>query len=67
MLEVVMILEKYNYMVYIELKNVSNECERLSLTEKLRMTGTTIDSLKVEEDIINRIKDGWRRRRASEL
>ena len=58
--------EKTDGMVYIELTNVSGESDRLSLTERLRISRTTLDSLRVEEDVINVIKDECRKRRASE-
>ena len=61
------LIERTDGMVYIELKNVSRECDRLSLTERLRISGITLDSLRLEEDVINIIKDECRKRRSSEL
>ena len=69
LLEVVNLKEKSDGMVYIELKNVSSEEDRRERVEKLRKpTPTTIDSFRINEDIINDITEGVsRKRRSSDL
>ena len=70
LLRVGYITEKTDGMVFIELRNVSSDTDRRALIEKLREhPPTTLDSLRIQEDILKEIKEGAgvsRKRRSSD-
>ena len=56
--------EKSDGMVYVELKNVSNNSDKEKLIKKLRKTPhTTLESLKIKHDTIDTIREEFSRKR----